>query len=168
MVTAYSEKKKLFDTLIAPVMEQAVVQMLGQILGEPVVLVDQGPVDNGHCPHEGEDLLAIIAFTGDIKWAYSLVLPKETATDMARRFAGFDIPYESQDMGDVVGEIANVLAGNVVALLDRQRIRCQLSVPTVARGRGIKIFGILDASQHRLHFEYSGGKFWFRLTAAPH
>ncbi|MDM7914999.1 MAG: chemotaxis protein CheX, partial [Candidatus Eisenbacteria bacterium] len=69
------------------------------------------------------NVLGIIAVVGDLSWSVTLGFPQQTAEQLACKFAGFEIPFESSDMGDVVGELANVLAGDLVAQLDRNGVK---------------------------------------------
>ncbi len=66
-------------------------------------------------PQSHSCVVGMISFVGGINWTFSLILPEPTAPKMALMFAGFEVPYSSQDMGDVVGELANVVAGDIVA-----------------------------------------------------
>ncbi len=81
----------------------------------------------------------IIAVVGDLNWSVSLAFPPQTAEALARQFAGFGITYDSPDMNDVIGEIANVLAGDVVARLDAEGHDVKMSLPTVARGQDLHV-----------------------------
>src|SRR4051794_1774931 len=62
-------------------------------------------------------IMGVISFFGDPVWSFAMVLPEATALAATAAFAGFDIPFDSPDMGDMVGEIANVIAGDIVARL---------------------------------------------------
>ena len=44
-----------------------------------------------------------------------LGLPRQTASNLVLAFAGCEIDFDSPDMGDAVGELANILAGDFVA-----------------------------------------------------
>jgi CheY-specific phosphatase CheX len=58
-----------------------------------------------------EGVVGLISFVGDVTWSLAMMFPQKAAESLALKFAGFEIEYESADMGVVVGEIANVLAG---------------------------------------------------------
>jgi chemotaxis protein CheX len=81
----------------------------------------------------------IIAVVGDLSWSVSLAFPQKTAEALAPQFAGFEIAYDTPDMNDMIGEIANVLAGDVVARLDAQGHDVRMSLPTVARGQNLHV-----------------------------
>jgi chemotaxis protein CheX len=84
-------------------------------------------------------VLAVIALMGDLDWSLGLALPRETAVAVVGRFAGFEVPFESPDMGDAVGELANILGGTAKAKLDTRGVRVSISLPTVLRGQNVMV-----------------------------
>lgn len=113
------------------------------------------------CPCDG--IAGIISLVGDVDWSLMLTLPAESAVDLAQCFAGFDIAYDSEDMTDLVGEIANVIAGDVVARLEAVGVRTNLSLPMVVRGDHLNL--MLPAGHPRLHMRFSSdcGPFYLIL-----
>ena len=49
------------------------------------------------------------------------------------KFTGFELDYDSPDMGDVVGEMVNVLAGDIVSRLRDGCIKVAMSLPTIIK-----------------------------------
>lgn len=86
----------------------------------------------------GEGIVGIISYTGDITWIMMMSFPKDCAVGLFARFAGFEVDYDSPDMGDVVGEMANILAGNVVGCLNDRNFKCAMSLPTLIRGYNVE------------------------------
>lgn len=114
------------------------------------------------CPR----VASVISFFGTQPWALTLIVPEATAVSMALKFAGFDVPFDSADMGDVIGELTNVLAGEVVAQLARRGIEAQMSLPTVARGNDVEMLRGKSASTRQLGYGSSQGRFWFEVCTA--
>ena len=94
-------------------------------------------------PQEGADpasevggpvLLSVVSLVGDLEWTCFLGLPQPTAEALAQAFSGFEIPFDSEDMGDAVGELANLFGGGVKALLDKKGVKVEISLPSVMRG----------------------------------
>lgn len=112
----------------------------------------------------GSGIMSTISFMGDQPWSFSLVLPDHTATAMARAFAGFDIPADSPDMGDVIGEVVNVIAGGICARLDAKGIKAQMSLPTVVRGENVSVMVPSGAATKRMEFVGTSGPCWFQLV----
>jgi chemotaxis protein CheX len=88
---------------------------------------------------QAEALRAFIALTGDIDWSLGLLLPRDTAVAVVGRFAGFEIAFDSPDMGDAVGELANLVGGAAKAKLDQLGVKAELSLPTVIRGSHMEV-----------------------------
>jgi CheY-specific phosphatase CheX len=86
----------------------------------------------------GEGVVGIISYFGDITWLMMLGFPKDCATGLVAKFTGFELDYESPDMGDVVGEMANVLAGDVVSRLRDGCVKVAMSLPTIIKGADVE------------------------------
>lgn len=112
----------------------AVVDGVSKICGTPV---RQDETYTG-CKNR-EKVVGVISFVGDLMWTMALILPHDSAEVMAEKFAGFHIPFESLDMGDVVGELINVLAGVLCGNLNEVGVSSQMSLPTVTRGNAFEI-----------------------------
>ncbi len=140
-------------------LKAAMASTFGAISGaEPVLLGES--IESTPC----EGAIGIISVVGGVAWSLSLGFPRETAIALAQKFAGFEIEFESADMGDVVGELANVLAGDVVAQLDMMGVRVSMSLPTVARGSDINIMLPGALSSLRMCYSLPEGQFWLGLA----
>jgi len=124
------------------------------------------PRANGQDHHNGPCIAGIISFLGEVPWSLSWILSEETAPRLAQKFTGFEIPFDSSDMGDMAGELVNVIAGEIVAQLEKRRIKSQMSLPTVARGRPLELVPDKGPSIAYLEYTSKEGVFWFRLAAA--
>jgi chemotaxis protein CheX len=121
---------------------------------------------NGNA-HRGEPCIAgIISFHGEVPWTLAWILPHETAPLLAQRFAGFPISFGSPDMGDLAGELVNVIAGEIVAQLEQRCIRAQMSLPTIARGTSLELVPGKGPAIAHLEYASKEGPFSFRLAAA--
>lgn len=119
--------------------------------------------DNETCPYDG--IAGIISLVGDISWSLMWTFPQQVATQLAVRFAGFDIDYGSDDMTDVVGELANVLAGEALARLDALGVKATMGLPMVVRGTNLNL--MLPDGTPRIHMRFScdEGPFYLILGA---
>jgi CheY-specific phosphatase CheX len=114
-------------------------------------------------PTEGSIIVAVISLVGDVEWSMFLGLPQATAEKVAAKFAGFEIPFDSEDMGDVVGEITNVVAGQVKLLLDARGVKGDISLPSVLRAENMEVLSQRDASGFRTCFTSELGPLWVGL-----
>jgi chemotaxis protein CheX len=118
------------------------------------------------CDEFGDDvmedgvIIAVISIMGGVDWSIYLGLPRETAQQMAMAFCGFEIPFEGEDMGDAIGEVANILAGNVKQVLDKRGVEVEISLPSVMRVDGLHVLKQRDSTSAKTCYESSVGKFW--------
>jgi len=105
-------------------------------------------VERCSCQYErGHDreILGTVSIMGD--WSASLVvrLPESLATDVtAAMFAMEPGDVTLEELGDAIGEIANVAAGALKGAVDAD---CRLSLPSVTEGSDLRV-GIPGASLH--------------------
>lgn len=81
---------------------------------------------------QGEGLSATIRYAGDLSFELALGIPRDTAKPLATKFAGVPIDYDCDVMADLIGEVANVIAGAVAARLDLAGFATDISLPDIA------------------------------------
>jgi CheY-specific phosphatase CheX len=94
--------------------------------------------DDAETQKIGDGIVGVISFTGDITWIMMMGFPKDCATGLFAKFAGFKLDYDSPDMGDVVGEMSNILAGNILGHLRESGVKCAMSLPTLIKGYNVE------------------------------
>ncbi len=114
----------------------------------------------------GDGVVGIISFVGDVSWLLMLALPKQSACNIASGFCGFEIDYDSPDMGDVVGELANVLAGDIVARLAQEELKVAMSLPTIMRGKDVEPLLPRGLPHKKMHYTMEQGEFMIKLAVA--
>jgi len=162
MVTAPAAKSAVgkpagFPTAIADAMVASVEAVLGTICGAKPVRHEPTAAGDRPC------VIAVLSFDGSPAWTVSCRLTDEAAPSLMRKFAGFDIPFDSADMGDVVGEFVNVLAGEVIAQLERRRMKYRMSLPTVLRGTGIQLVSESGSDSKTVDFGTPYGRIQFEM-----
>ncbi|MCH8157684.1 MAG: chemotaxis protein CheX, partial [Nitrospinae bacterium] len=95
-----------------------------------------------------------------------LALPKESACAISSKFTGFEVDYDSPDMGDVVGELANVLAGDIVARLGKDDIKVAMSLPTIMRGHDVEPLLPRGLPSAKMHFTLPHSEFTLKLAVS--
>ena len=131
--------------------KESVINIFGTMFGET-------PVEGeGTSENLGEGVVGIISFVGDITWLMMLALPRKSAQSLSQKFAGFEVDYDSPEMGDVVGELANVLAGDIVARLRADEIKVAMSLPTIMRGQDVEPLLPRGIPANRLRVQHERG-----------
>jgi CheY-specific phosphatase CheX len=79
-------------------------------------------------------VVSVISFDGDVAYSFALILPETTAPQLAKDFAGMEIDFHDPNMLFVVAELANLIAGDLVARMEANRINTKMSLPSLSRG----------------------------------
>lgn len=148
-----------FSIVNVECIKASVISTFGSIIGEPPVFTG---FEEKHPDFTG--VVGIISLLGGISWSLMLEIPKVTALPLALKFAGFEIEYDSEDMGDVVGELANVFAGDSVSRLDAVGVKVNMSLPTIARGSGMQLTVPEKFPLLRMKFTSLEGEFWIKIA----
>lgn len=153
------DSRTIPDEIIEAV-KQSVINTFESILGEaPGYDEDSGP--DG--PLNGV-IGNIAVFNPDHTLSLMLAMPRETALGLSEAFIGFEIPFESNDMGDLIGEISNILAGEVAANIEKIGFRGQSSLPTATRGSDLTLFMPNKPPSKKLKFLGPHGDFWLNMA----
>ena len=139
--------------------DKAAIEILGSTCGLELELID----DPGNLTEDGL-IIAIISLVGDVGWSIFLGFPPKTAVAAASKFAGFDIPFESDDMGDAVGELANMVAGHVKIMLDQRSVKADISLPSVIRAEHLEVLSRHTTVARKKCFNTTAGKLWIGVT----
>jgi chemotaxis protein CheX len=145
---------------IIEVAKQSVMNTFESILGaRPQYVKDSGPEGplNGMIGN-------VAVFNPDITLSLMIVIPKETALALSEVFIGVEIPFESDDMGDLIGEVSNILAGEVAANIEKIGIRGQSSLPTATRGSDLTLFMPNKPPSKKMKFQGRNGEFWLNMA----
>lgn len=101
----------------------------------------------------GKAVMAVISLVGDVEWTVFMNFCPETASALASRFAGFTIPADSGDLVDAIGELANLLGGEVKTQLDQRGLKADISLPSVLKGDNVAVLIPRDAPVARRRFQ---------------
>lgn len=140
--------------------KQSIIVAFDKICGTAVM---DAPERSG----AGSDgIVGIISFVGDLNLSLMLGFTPESAVQLAQKFAGFEIPFDSPDMGDVIGEMTNVLAGVINGGLETISIKTHISFPTVARGSDVELLLPENLLSQMMNFVVMDLPFWVKLVVA--
>lgn len=150
--------KQLSQSLIESV-RGATFSVLSPIFDNNLI---QGEINAPETTFEG--IIGIISFVGNAAWSIALGLPPKVAIRMTEKFTGIEIEYTGADMGDMVGEFVNIIAGDIVARLDYLGIQAEMSLPTITRGLDIKMLFSEKLPLTQTHYTSAIGSFWVKIV----
>ncbi len=106
---------------------------------------------------------ALVTIKGDIEGRIILDLAPEVAMKMAARLAGAEVPESEQVVHETVCELANMVIGNSVTLLNDQGFRFKVFPPEVHTGpEGLA--STLDTEAMVLCFETPCGEVFLNIA----
>ena len=138
------------------IVTESLSMILSQMCGLELEPISEDPTENA----EGGMILSVISLVGDLEWAVFLGLPKNTAEAISLKFAGFEIPFESADMGDAIGELTNIVVGQVKKLLDQRGLNVEISLPSVMRAESLEVLVQREMFQQKACFSSPVGGLW--------
>lgn len=145
---------------IVGLVKESVINTFASICGSEPSYVEQ----NGQSKSLNGIIGTIAVFNQHHTLSLMIVIPRETALNLSEVFIGTEIPFESDDMFDLVGEISNILAGDVAANVETVGFRGQSSLPTAARGSDLTLFMPNKPPTEKMKFTGPSGEFWVNMA----
>lgn len=144
---------------------EATQDMIGKLCDMQLVAEDED-----EAVRSGNIVLGMISILGDVQWSVVLGFTREAAAGAASKFAGCEIPPDSPEMGDAIGEIANIVGGRAKQILSSQALNVSISLPTVISAAEFKILiqRKRKTSAAYSHFNSPVGKLWCEVTVGLH
>ena len=128
--------------------------MLDVTPGEPFTRSD-GKLSNS--------ISGLIGLAGTTKGILAIHLPNEAALAITTAFLGMDVEEIDEDVCDAIGELANMLAGSIKAILDPSGSDIQISMPSAVHGEEYAVDCLADAEAVAVPFTFNGQTFMVEL-----
>ena len=113
-----------------------------------------------------DSISGIIGLAGNIKGLLAIHLPTQVALAVTTAFLGMDVEEIDDDVRDAIGELANMLGGNLKSAIDPKGSEIQLSMPSCVSGEEYSIDCIADADEISVPFDLDGTTFLVELQIA--
>ena len=113
-----------------------------------------------------EGFSAVIEFTGDTDFNTILSIPKKLAISIAPKFCGFDIDCDSLNMKDMVCELINIVAGNIIKRMSNKNLNVNMSLPTTFSEHDYAQLLSIDLNSEKLYFSMMDGVFVVIVSTA--
>lgn len=139
-----------------PVLELAVEEVFEIMLGCRVK-----PVVPSEHKTKGE-FTAMVGLAGALCGILTFCCDAKTAGELAKRMLG-DTATSEGEVGDALGEICNMIAGNFKNKLAGTDERCMLSVPTVISGEEYSFHAMAEGKSVQTVLSFEGAPVTVRL-----
>ncbi len=84
------------------------------------------------------DLVGIVSFIGDVSFILLIMLTDDQIRKISTKFVGVEMDTSSDEIGDLISEIANIVFGDIDMDLKTIDIHTERSLPTILKGKDIK------------------------------
>ena len=127
-----------------------------------VELKNEEVLENQQCTIES-NLTSMLGLGGGIRGMLAIHCPASVAKGITGSFLGLEVETLDEDVKDAIGEIANMVAGNLKVSLAKQNIDVELAIPTSIVGDSFVISGMAEANRVIVTFKMNEGTFWVEL-----
>ena len=110
-----------------------------------------------------DSISGVIGLAGTHKGVLAIHLPHRVAIAITGSFLGMDVEEINSDVEDAVGELANMLGGNVKSILSEKGRDIDLSLPTTISGKEYDYQTNKDAEKIIIPFQCATGRFTIEL-----
>jgi chemotaxis protein CheX len=105
----------------------------------------------------------MIGLAGTHKGVLAIHIPNHVAIAITSSFLGMDVDEINDDVRDAVGELANMLGGNVKTILSQNGRDIDLSLPSTIAGHEYGFKATTDVDLVILPFQTEQGRFLVEL-----
>jgi chemotaxis protein CheX len=151
--------------VIVPMIRSATREVFSTMLG--IELGDRPDSQGDSAPGTQEGVLALVGLAG--QWAGSGIFA--CSSEMARKISGSLLMQEyvsiDDEVLDAIGEVTNMVLGNVKTLLEEHLGTMGLSIPTVIYGRNFTTRSVGKSQWSVVPFECMGEEVSVYLCLAP-
>jgi chemotaxis protein CheX len=145
----------LGNEIIAGTQDVFSTMLMVELENEPVI-------ENRKCEIKS-NLTSMIGLGGEIRGLLAVHCPGVVAKEITGTFLGMDVADLNDDVMDAIGEIANMVAGNIKVSCAKININVELAIPTSIVGESFHVSGIVDANRIIVPFKMAGDTFWVEL-----
>jgi chemotaxis protein CheX len=130
-----------------------------------MLMVDLQPeevIENGEC-EIASNLTSMIGLGGGIRGMLAIHCPASVARGITSGLLGMEVLELDEDVKDAVGEVANMVAGNLKISFAKSGIDIELAIPTSIVGNSFVISGMADAERIVAVMKAPEGPLWIEL-----
>ncbi len=108
-------------------------------------------------------ITGMVGLAGTHRGVLAVHIPNQLALAITANFLGLEFEEMNEDVQDAVGEIANMLGGNVKTILSDKGRDIQLSLPSTISGEQYTFMSQNDVDQVVIPFDAPAGVFYVEL-----
>jgi chemotaxis protein CheX len=109
-------------------------------------------------------ITGMVGFAGIYSGVISIHCPLDLALKMTSNMLGMECEEVNEDLNDAIGEVANMLGGNIKQVLSKGGLDVKLSIPTVIVGEDYTVNSLSDSDCVVIPFHIDDNRFIVGLT----
>lgn len=109
------------------------------------------------------NITSMIGLGKDIRGVLAVHCPAAVATDITGSFLGMEVTEIDEDVKDAIGEVANMVAGNLKISFSEHGKDIELAIPTTVIGDSFRTSGISGAQRVAVQFTLNDAAFLVEL-----
>lgn len=109
-------------------------------------------------------ITGMVGFAGTYSGVISMHCPANLAMKITSSMLGMECDEVNEDLNDAIGEISNMLGGNVKQVLSKGGLDVKLSIPTVISGEDYTVNSLSDSDCVVIPFNIGDEKFLVGLV----
>ncbi|WP_051553537.1 chemotaxis protein CheX [Desulfobulbus elongatus] len=110
-----------------------------------------------------KSITGMVGLAGTHKGVLAVHFPNEVALAVTSNFLGMEVGEINEDVQDAIGEIANMLGGNLKTILSDRGRDIQLSLPSTIFGDEYAFSSQAESEQVILPFQSPNGMFYVEV-----
>lgn len=154
-MTRLEKDLDLAQEIISATQEVFSAMLMMDITGEDISIRGRSAIQS--------NITSMIGLGGGVRGMLAVHCPAEVAKAITGAFLGMDVEELDDDVKDAIGEIANMVAGNLKIAYANSGVNVELAIPTSVIGRSFRLSGIGGSIRHYVAFHLDSGPFWVEL-----
>jgi chemotaxis protein CheX len=143
---------------------QEIVEATKDVFSTMVMMeLEDGPPVFGKDGDIASNISSMLGLGGDIRGILAIHCPADIAKGITGAFLGMEIEELNDDVKDAIGEITNMVAGNLKIVFAKTGSDIKLAIPTTVIGESYHMSGIFGATRVAVPFTSELGTLWVEL-----
>jgi chemotaxis protein CheX len=139
---------------------ESTIEIFSTMVMMDVSVIDRNAEDSGSLH---ETITGLIGLAGTHKGVMAIHIPYPVAMSITSNFLGMEVNEINADVEDAVGELANMLGGNVKTILTANGRDIDLSLPSTISGSTYRFQPSKDVEKVVIQFGTADGNFLVEL-----
>ncbi|MFZ3217039.1 MAG: chemotaxis protein CheX [Candidatus Acidiferrales bacterium] len=166
MTNPLAQKRVPLDSGWKSVLECAALEVFEMMAGTRLTPYVAVPRDSAALttiePQSGQT--AMVGMAGALCGMTTIRCARDTAVKLAAKMAGEEAAKDPHIVGDALGELCNMVAGNFKAKITALADHCMLSVPTVISGDNYVLQAAEPSEALQIPLDFEGAPVWVSLV----